>query len=1114
MAKNFIEFDSSTTNIVSYSNYDSTKTVLGPDIYQFSGSSPYDYYIGPNQTAFRDITQDTGVSNWGDIDAVTYSGDTQWVFVLKGFSTSVSTTDIAMYEFNKTNFTYNYVGAISCTGVDTAARIQQGIKSDISYYTGGTVEVNGTSVSGTSTDWMGNRIPIGAKIGFGSSDPDDISTWYRITDYPLMNSIPTLVNNTVSCVAVDSSGGIYIGGNFTTYNSTTQIRIVKLNSDGTVDTSFNGGTGFNNIVTTIKIDSSGGIYVGGDFTTYQGVAANRIIKLNPDGTKDTSFDNTTGFNLVVQDIQFDSLGSIWVCGQFTTYKGVSAPYLTKLLPTGLRDTSYPNTLNPNTIVYSISVDTNDDVYVGGNFTQVGTTANNSRFIAKILKTGGLDSTFVVGTAGSANAFNGTVYSVLYEPSTNSVIVGGVFSTWRGNANSNLTKISATGNVLISTASPVVVYSLRLDSLGNFYSYGTSQLVTKRDVNTLVCDPNFTPNIVYSTLSTNFSDNIMALSPSGNTLYVVSASQTVDSGIVAVETTGGTRNPNFLTTPDYSSQVISIDSSAGIFSSGTPYVIRMLTISLQRATTGTFLLQGIDKDDFNIIPTLIPLPSFNFMALAKGIYDLQDGAYITNNFSAGNVNNTSAKDTRIKQKQPDGTQNLYVISNAGRVSKFNIRDSYVTQIGAGATGRIRYSTFSQLMVTGNGVIRPSGAAVSGFGSGKFTIGTMQSGSASGITSIYLDNSGVVQTPISDLLNEVSPIYSYMPEVPPGSTTTYNSAGNVGRVYYMPTIDKLVVLNSSSTAKSYITKYETNLQQPTLVSSFYGRDTYNELSYNNSYDLTFLMNGNQLQGNTANIDAPRYPDTLGGGFLGSVENGVLHLCRPLSTIQNNLYAIPLGCESQFVDYSNNVFITPKYTLPNTIGIYGLFVNQLKEYGSGAFVTPPEPLIIHYRTTGIDTNTGEWTEFTNVQNLNNDIICEGVLDSITIQFRFSYKIAGNTCLPNRVYGFTLVYEDDRTDSHYSPSVSKSNLTNRIFAWRQESLWGGNIPNLKIRLYNATNNNIVFYDTVTNSSSGTWEYSTDNGVTWLPWNSSADSVGNYIRYVADFIPSGIKLRVGLNSL
>ena len=48
MAKNFIEFNAYDADIVSYSNYDSTKTILGPDIYQFSASNTYDYYIGPN----------------------------------------------------------------------------------------------------------------------------------------------------------------------------------------------------------------------------------------------------------------------------------------------------------------------------------------------------------------------------------------------------------------------------------------------------------------------------------------------------------------------------------------------------------------------------------------------------------------------------------------------------------------------------------------------------------------------------------------------------------------------------------------------------------------------------------------------------------------------------------------------------------------------------------------------------------------------------------------------------------------------------------------------------------------------------------------------------------
>ena len=1119
MAKNLIEFNSYTADVVPYSSYDSTKTVLGPDIFKFSGLTSIDYYIGPNETTFRDITQDTGVSNWGDIDVITYSGDKQWLFCLKGFLTTVGTTDIAMYEFDKSDYTYTYIGEIRCSGAETTARTQQGIKVNLDYYSTGTVSVSGTSVSGTGTNWIESRIPIGARIGFGSTNPDDITTWYRITDYPLMNSTPTKTNGAVNCITVDpATGKIYIGGAFTTWNGVARNRIARLNTDGTLDTSFDPGSGFNAPPQVITLDSTGKLYVGGQFTTYNVVAANNIIKLNTDGTKDATFDNTTGFNSTVNDIKLDSLGGIYVGGNFTLYKGVTNNCIIKLNTDGTKDGTFINTtgLAGGTAVYTIAVDNNDDIWVGGVFTSWKGVTNNARFIVKLLKNGDRDATFNQGANSTAGGFNTTVQVIHYKSATNTVVVGGGFTTWKNVANSNLTELSATGDAIISSVSPIAVYGLTPDSLGNIYCYAGSQLVTKRNVNTLVTDPLFTPNLIFSTNTGAYSDASMAVNPTDNRLYVCSLNTTVDSGIVCVETTGGTRDVNFITTPDYVSQSITINTSAGTFSAGTPYVIEDLKIFLQRATSGTHMIQGISVDDFTLSPNSIAAPTFNFMGLSKGRYNIQDGSYfISNGFQSTSVNTTSGKDLRILEKEDDTTQYLYVMQNNGRVSRFNVKYNYITQLGSGTTGILRYNTTDQLIVTGAGLISSiqGGGAINGFTTGKFTIGTMQSGDASGEKSIYLDNSGIVQTPVNSLQNEVQPIYNYMPEIPPGSTNTYAVSGNVGRVYFVPQIDKLIVLNSSVTAKSYITGFRLNLQQPTLSGTLYGRDTFNNLSLNNSYDLAFLVNGQQLQGNTANVNSQRYPDTLGTGFFGSIENGVLHLCRPLNTIQNNLYAVPIGCEAEYVDFSNNAFITPKLNLPNVINISGVYINSQKEYGTSPFNIPPEPIIIDYRTEGIDDNSGVWKRFTEVNELNKEIIYEGVLNNINIQFRFSYKVAGNTCLTNKIYGFSLIYEDDRTDSNYTPSVANSNLTNRIFAWRQDKSWFGNIPDLKIRLYNAANNNIVYYDTVTTSASGTWEYSTD-GITWLAWDSTADNIGNYIRYIADFIPNGIKLRVGLNRI
>ena len=97
-------------------------------------------------------------------------------------------------------------------------------------------------------------------------------------------NIGTGFNNTVRVINIQPDGKILVGGGFSTYNGTTRNRIIRLNSNGSIDTSFNIGTGFNGNVFTIDIQPDGKILVGGDFTTYNGTTSNRIIRLNPNGS--------------------------------------------------------------------------------------------------------------------------------------------------------------------------------------------------------------------------------------------------------------------------------------------------------------------------------------------------------------------------------------------------------------------------------------------------------------------------------------------------------------------------------------------------------------------------------------------------------------------------------------------------------------------------------------------------------------------------------------------------------------------------------------------------------------------------------------------------------------
>ncbi len=92
------------------------------------------------------------------------------------------------------------------------------------------------------------------------------------------------------------NGKILISGDFTTYNGTTANRIARLNSDGTLDTTFITGTGANSGVNTITLQPDGKILIGGYFTKYNNTTANRIARLNADGTLDTTFTTGTGVN--------------------------------------------------------------------------------------------------------------------------------------------------------------------------------------------------------------------------------------------------------------------------------------------------------------------------------------------------------------------------------------------------------------------------------------------------------------------------------------------------------------------------------------------------------------------------------------------------------------------------------------------------------------------------------------------------------------------------------------------------------------------------------------------------------------------------------------------------
>ena len=141
-------------------------------------------------------------------------------------------------------------------------------------------------------------------------------------------------------------------GAFTSYNSTSANRIVRLNLDATIDASFAYGTGFDNTVRNFAIDSNDKIVVNGRYTKYNEFVSHSIIKINwEDGSRDISFDSSGGFlsnpliptGDAILKMTIDSSDNI-ICGTSTwdvTYKGSSSfRGLIRILPNGDIDNSF------------------------------------------------------------------------------------------------------------------------------------------------------------------------------------------------------------------------------------------------------------------------------------------------------------------------------------------------------------------------------------------------------------------------------------------------------------------------------------------------------------------------------------------------------------------------------------------------------------------------------------------------------------------------------------------------------------------------------------------------------------------------------------------------------
>ncbi|MDQ2773190.1 MAG: hypothetical protein M3Y54_22115, partial [Bacteroidota bacterium] len=242
----------------------------------------------------------------------------------------------------------------------------------------------------------------------------------------------------VFALVVQADGKMLVGGNFTSYkgNAAVPDKLLRLNADGSLDTSFNpGGTGFSNAVTALALQVDGKVLVGGSFTSYNGNAAapDGVLRLNADGSLDNNFNTGgTGTDSAAAVLAVQANGKVLVGGQFTAYNGnLAAPnYLLRLNTDGLLDTSFNNgpSAGASGSVFALAVQADGQVLAGGTFTSYNGSAAAPDYLLRLNTDGSLDTSFNPGGAGTS----GSVFALALQVD-GKVIVGGSFTSYNGNA---------------------------------------------------------------------------------------------------------------------------------------------------------------------------------------------------------------------------------------------------------------------------------------------------------------------------------------------------------------------------------------------------------------------------------------------------------------------------------------------------------------------------------------------------------------------------------------------------------------------------------------------------------------------------------------------------------
>src|SRR6185503_13620776 len=174
----------------------------------------------------------------------------------------------------------------------------------------------------------------------------------------------------VHALAAHPAGGFVIGGAFTNVNGVSRMHVAKLFASGLLDLSFNPRVVSGGFVYAVAVQPDGRVLIGGSFTRVDNLPRGGIARFNPNGALDLSFNTGLGANSEIRSIALQPDGRILVAGNFTNFNGVTRMRVARLESAGAVDPVFDPGRGADNTVYSVALEPDGKVVIGGSFTMV------------------------------------------------------------------------------------------------------------------------------------------------------------------------------------------------------------------------------------------------------------------------------------------------------------------------------------------------------------------------------------------------------------------------------------------------------------------------------------------------------------------------------------------------------------------------------------------------------------------------------------------------------------------------------------------------------------------------------------------------------------------------